>query len=308
MSEKDEEIRELKVSVQKLQEQNTSLTSRLEDAPLRANSDPSLVMQSEEYQILLQDIAAKDEQIRQLESFMSDNETLKLELEVKAQELNSKSIEADEKLTAKDGEIRRLNSQLVHKEKLNKQLRERVTTLTVPLPASAKEGKVEERAATEVLQKADQGLKPGDASKKLRKASLKIEEQASQVKKLEEQIEQMGQASTEVEQAHARIRELEQQIKNMESRYGVMDQSTRIRELEQEIEPMKPMQGTDHISRIRELEEQIRDMELGQCSMGKELEDANAQIAKMTSDHVGVIEHSKKQSKAIVDLKTQLEV
>ena len=309
MSKKDEEIRQLKVGVQELQEQNTSLTSRIEDTPPRVTSDPSLAMQSEAYQILLQDSTAKDEQIRQLQSFKSENETLRLELEVKAQELNSKSVEAEEKLTAKDGEIQRLHSQLVHKDRLNKQLRERVTTLTVPLSTSAKEGEVEEKAATEVLQKADQVSKPGDVGKKLRKASIKIEEQASQMKKLEEQIEQMGQASTEVEQLHARVRELEQQIKSMESRHGLKDQSTRIKELEQQIKLMKPMQGnTDYISRIRELEQDIEDMELGQSSMGKELEDANSQIAKLTSDHIGVIEHSKKQSKAILDLKAQLEV
>ena len=280
------EIHQLKVDVQELQKQSTSLTLRIEDAPLRVTSDPSLVTQSEAYQILLQDSTAKDEQIRQLRSFKSENEILRLELEVKAQELNSRYVKAEKKLTAKDGEIQRLNNQLAHTEKLNKQLCERVMTLTVPLSTSAKEGKVEEKADSEMLQKADQVSKSGDVGKKLRKASLKIEEQASQMKKLEEQIEQMGQARTEIEQAHARIKELEQQI-----------------------QLMKPMQGnTDYISRIRELEQDIRDMELGQRSMGKELEEANALIAKITSDHIGVMEHCKKQSKAILDLKAQLEV
>ena len=185
------------MGAQELQEQNTALISRIEDAPPRVTSDPSLAMQSEAYQILLQDSTAKDELIHRLQSFKSENESLRLELEVKAQELNSKSVEAEEKLTAKDGEIQRLSNQLVHKDRLNRHLRERVTALTVPLPA------------------------------------------------------------------HARMRESEHQIQESES---------------------------------------------GQGSLEKELELANAQIAKMTNDIVGLVEHSKKQSKAILQLKTQLEV
>ena len=305
MSKKDEEIRQLKVGVQELQEQNTSLTSRIEDTPPRVTSDPSLAMQSEAYQILLQDSTAKDEQIRQLQSFKSENETLRLELEVKAQELNSKSVEAEEKLTVKDGEIQRLQGQLVHKDRLNKQLRERVTTLTVPMPTSAKEGQVEQKADTEVLQKADQVLKPGDAGKKLRKASIKIEEQASQMKKLEEQIEQMGQASTEVQQAHARIRELEQQIQDLESKQD-FDQSTHTGELEYHVRIKDSKRGdTEYLTKIRELEQKIGDIEMGHES---EMKEANATIAKMTSDQVGVVEHSKKQSKAILELKDKLQV
>ena len=231
-----------------------------EGSEVKPKATTCLITQSEPYQILLQDSNAKDEQIRQSHAVRADNENLKLQLKVKVQELDSKSVEADEKLAAKDDELHHLKVKLDHYEKLNKQLRERIMVLTVPLATCGEGSEVKPKASTDILKKSGQTSKSKDTEKKQRKASMKIEEQANRIKKLEEQIKQMSQFNSASDWENARIRELKQQIEDME------------------------------------------------LKQGSELEEANAQIVKMTSDHIGVIEHSKKQSKAIFELKDQLKV
>ena len=69
--------------------------------------------------------------------------------------------------------------------------------------------------------------------------------------------------------------------------------STRIGELKHHVRIKDSKRSdTEHLSKIRELEQKIEDIEMGHES---EMSEANATIAKLNNDQVGVVEHSKKQ-------------
>ena len=156
---KDDELHHLKVKLDHYEKLNKQLRERIsaltvplatcgEGSEVKPKATTCLITQSEPYQILLQDSNAKDEQIRQLHAVRADNENLKLQLEVKVQELDSKSVEADGKLAAKDDELHHLKVKLDHYEKLNKQLRERISALTVPLATCGEGSEVKPKATT----------------------------------------------------------------------------------------------------------------------------------------------------------------
>ncbi len=279
-----------------LREQNASLSSRLLSP---TTSDPTLGTDS--YQILLQDSTDKNQKMQQLKSLVEEKQML---LEVKAQELQEKRINMETENAQKMEEINKLKD-------LNVKLRERVVTLTTPIgsQSEASAGTTE----TEVLQQggAQLGKDNTDTQKKLNKAGSIVVRQKARIKELEQQIRDLepGQkikatdSDRKLTRASSKIESLEETIK----------------ELQEQIERGQPMPsgngggGTESAEvideqqrKIRNFEQQIHDLEVGNESLNQAMDKNQATVDKMSRDQVALLEHSKSQSKTILELRVEL--
>ncbi len=278
-----------------LREENVSLSSRLQSP---TTSDPTLGADS--YQILLQDSTEKDQNIQQLKRLVEEKRML---LEVKAQEHQAKSHNMEAENAKQMEEINKLKD-------LNKRLRDRVVTLTTPIGSQAA-GASADTTETEVLQ---QGGAQLEKNTELNLAGSTIARQKARIKDLEQQIRDLepgqkrkstdsdrkfAKATVKIQTLEETIKELEEQIKRgqpMSSGNGG--------------DGNKSAEGRSVIDKqqrkIRDLEQQIHDLEVGQKSMYQAKDDNQAAVDKMSKDHLGLLEHSKSQSKKILELRDEL--
>ena len=181
-----EEIQKLEAKMQELHENKVSLTSSLANISSSMTPYSSLSTKSKAYQNHLQDSTAKNEQIHQLEAIRAENERLKLQLELRTQELNSKSVEANKMLSARDDEIGQLKIKLDCHERNDRLLRKRVLDLTVPMATPGEETEVKPKAKTNVLKKNEQISKlTCDTDEKLPR------KQSKTIPKLKDQLQVM---------------------------------------------------------------------------------------------------------------------
>ena len=75
-------------------------------------------------------------------------------------------------------------------------------------------------------------------------------------------------------------------------------------------EELAEMHKTNEQQRLHilELEQKIGDLELGDESFRIEIEKGQAHIDKLTRDHIGVVDHSKRQSKKVLEYKDRLQI
>ncbi len=283
-----------------LREENASLSSRLQSP---TTSDPTLGADS--YQILLQDSADKDQNVRQLKRLVEEKQML---LEVKAQELQAKSQNMEAENAKQMEEINKLKD-------LNTKLRDRVVTLTTPIGSQAA-GASADTTETEVLQQGGAQLeKETDSKKRLKTAGRIIMEQKAKIEKLEQQITDLEpRQKIKATDSDGRLTRATSKIQSLEET---------IKELEEQIKRGQPMssgnggdgnksaEGRSVIDKqqqrkIRDLEQQIHDLEVGQESMYQAMDDNQAAVDKRSKDYQGLLEHSKSQSKKILELKDEL--
>lgn len=228
-SNREQEIRKLTDELQHHQGNQTADTS-----------NHTAVTESEEYQILLQDVMAKDKQLQQLKHVTAHRRKL---LELKATELKIKTDQADEKTTEleakktelaeKAEELRMIRAQLEQSEKLNKNLRERVlaTTFPVPIPAGTE-------SKTEHIQRSERS---GDAERKFSKACKTIDELNRKIAEMESTIQELslgnGSMAAEIQKGQSQIDKL------VTDRQGVLDhsnkQSQTIADLKNQLEALQ---------------------------------------------------------------------
>ncbi|XP_064385245.1 restin homolog isoform X2 [Halichondria panicea] len=300
ISQKEENLRKLSSEMELLREENASLSSRLQSP---TTSDPTL--DTDSYQILLQDSGDKDQNVRQLKRLVEEKQML---LEVKAQELQAKSQNMEAENAKQMEEINKLKV-------LNTKLRDRVVSLATPIDSQAA-GASADTTETEVLQQGGAQLeKETDSKKRLKKAGRIKMEQKSEIKKLEQQITDLEpRQKIKATDSDGRLTRAISKIQTLEDT---------IKELEEQIERGQPMssgnggdgnksaEGRSVIDKqqqqkIRDLEQQIHDLKVGQESMYQAMDDNQAAVDKMSKDQRGLLEHSKSQSKNIVELKDEL--
>ena len=245
MSQREADIQSLKAKVDKLTEENITLSSNLKTTP-PSPDDPSLHINSEAYQLLLQESQAKDNQLEVLKTHLADQDMLhqhaielgerKTELELKCDELKVKS-----------QEIGSLQRRLEHVDKLNNRLREHVKTLTVPTLIPGQEGD-------------HPGTGSRNETENLQRSSPVLSGSGTERGKNKEELAEMNKAN-EQQRLH-----------------------------------------------ILELEQKIEVLELGDESLRIEMEKGQAHIDKLTRDHIGVVEHSKRQSKKVLEYKDRLTI
>ena len=75
-------------------------------------------------------------------------------------------------------------------------------------------------------------------------------------------------------------------------------------------EELAEMHKTNEQQRLHilELEQKIGDLELGVESLRIEIEKGQAHFDKLTRDHIGVVDHSKRQSKKVMEYKDRLKI
>ena len=203
------------------------------------------------------------------------------------------------------------NARKINKLKdLNVKLRERVVTLTTPIGSQS--GASAGTTETEMLQQGGaQLVKDTDTQKKLHKAGSIIVHQKATIKELQQQIRDLepGQkikatdSDRKLTRASSKIESLEETIK----------------ELQEQIERGQPMPsgygggGTESAEvideqqrKIRNLEQQIHDLKVGNESLCQAMDKNQAAVDKMSRDQVALLEHSKSQSKTILERRDEL--
>ena len=202
-------------------------------------SDHTAITESEEYQILLQDVMAKDEQLQQLKDVTAHRQKLQMDLELQATELKMKTEQADEKtaeLEAKKTELaktveelRRIQAQFELSEKLNKKLRERVVATTSPVPVPRTKLKTEHPQQS------------GDTERRFSKACKTIYELNGKIAEMESTIQKLnldnGNMAADIQKRQSQIDKL------VTDHQGVLDfskkQSQTIADLNSQLEALQ---------------------------------------------------------------------
>ena len=249
MSQREADIQSLQADVDKLTEENITLSSQA-NTTLTSSNDPSLHIHSEAYQLLVQESLAKDNELEKLKTHLADYDRLRQELDEKTHKLEERKTELGQRsdeLKTRSQEIGTLQRRLDHVDKLNKRLREHVKTLTVPTTIPGQE---EEQLGT--------GTR--NETENLQRASPVL-------------------SGTDTERGRHR-EELSALLKTNEQQR----------------------------MRIVELEQTIEGLEMGDESLRMEVKKGQAHIDKLTQDHVGLVDHSKKQSKKVLEYKDKQKI
>ena len=136
--------------------------------------------------------------------------------------------------------------------------------------------------------------------------------------KLEEKSHELGERKTELEQKCDELKDKSQEIGTLQRRLEHVDKlNYRLREHVKTLTVATPvpdqlveMPKTNEQQRLHilELEQKIGDLELGDESLRVEIKKGQAHIDKLTRDHIGVVDHSKRQSKKVLEYKDRQKI
>ena len=322
------DIQSLQAEVGRLNEENNTLSSHLKTTPTSSN-DPSLHIDSDnEQEELKTNLADHDRLYQDLEE--------KTQLEERKTELGQKSDE----LKMRSQEIGTLQRRLEHVDNLNKKPGENVKTLTVPTAVPGQEGEHPVLAAkswnqSEGIQPCDKAHQPvldlaqarkkmiadhetlqldiqtkvnemGDLQKRLKQNHLDFEQETERILRVQRESEEQR---LELERKIQSL-ELENDGLKMEIEKGQVHVNKLSQECGKHREEVTEMHKTNEQQRLRivELEQRIEDLVVGDESLRMEVKKGQAHIDKLTQDHVGLVDHSKKQSETVLEYKDRQKI